>query len=78
GPTVKHRQTTHGWDSLTPTEGKIAALVVEGLSNPQIAARLYLAPRTVGTHVSHILTKLGGSSRIDIARDAARHQPASG
>ncbi|MFG1643195.1 AAA family ATPase [Amycolatopsis sp. NPDC049252] len=78
GPTVKHRQTTHGWDSLTPTEGKIAALVVEGLSNPQIAARLYLSPRTVGTHVSHILTKLGVSSRIDIAREAARHQPASG
>jgi DNA-binding CsgD family transcriptional regulator len=78
GPTVKHRQTTHGWDSLTPTEGKIAALVVEGLSNPQIAARLYLSPRTVGTHVSHILTKLGVSSRIDIAREAARHQSASG
>lgn len=78
GPTVKHRQTTHGWDSLTPTEGRIAALVVEGLSNPQIAARLYLSPRTVGTHVSHILNKLGVHSRIDIAREAARHQPASG
>ncbi len=78
GPTVKHRQTTHGWDSLTPTEGRIAALVVEGLSNPQIAARLYLSPRTVGTHVSHILNKLGVHSRIDIAREAARHQSASG
>ena len=78
GPTVKHRQTTLGWDSLTPTEGKIAALVVEGLSNPQIAARLYLSPRTVSTHVSHILTKLGVRSRIDIAREAARHQSASG
>jgi DNA-binding NarL/FixJ family response regulator len=75
---VKHRQATHGWDSLTPTEGRIAALVVEGLSNPQIAARLYLSPRTVGTHVSHILTKLGVHSRIDIAREAARHQSASG
>jgi DNA-binding CsgD family transcriptional regulator/tetratricopeptide (TPR) repeat protein len=78
GPKVKHRQATHGWDSLTPTEGRIAALVVEGLSNPQIAARLYLSPRTVGTHVSHILTKLGVHSRIDIAREAARHQSASG
>lgn len=73
GPTVKHRQATHGWDSLTPTEGKIAGLVVEGLSNPQIAARLYLSPRTVGTHVSHILTKLSVHSRIDIAREAGRH-----
>jgi DNA-binding CsgD family transcriptional regulator len=78
GPTVKHRQATHGWDSLTPTEGKIAALVVEGLSNPQIAARLYLSPRTVGTHVSHILAKLEVQSRIDIAREAARHHSASG
>ncbi|GAB3157994.1 LuxR family transcriptional regulator [Amycolatopsis stemonae] len=73
GPTVKHRQATHGWDSLTPTEGKIAGLVVAGLSNPQIAARLYLSPRTVGTHVSHILTKLGVHSRIDIAREAANN-----
>ncbi|MFE0020978.1 AAA family ATPase [Amycolatopsis sp. NPDC059021] len=78
GPTVKHRHATHGWDSLTPTEGTIAGLVVEGLSNPQIAARLFLSPRTVATHVSHILTKLGAHSRIDIAREAAHHQPASG
>ena len=71
GPHAKHRQARSGWDSLTPTETKIAAFVEEGLSNPEIAARLLLSRRTVGTHVSHILKKLDVHSRIDIAREAA-------
>ena len=71
GPRVKHRQARSGWDSLTPTEIKVAALVEQGLSNPQIADKLFLSPRTVATHVSHILGKLDVNSRIDIAREAA-------
>ena len=71
GPRAKHRQARTGWDSLTPTETKIAALVEGGLSNPEIAARLFLSRRTVATHVSHILKKLDVHSRIDIAREAA-------
>jgi DNA-binding CsgD family transcriptional regulator len=71
GPRAKHRQARSGWDSLTPTETKIAALVEGGLSNPQIAAKLLLSRRTVATHVSHILKKLDVHSRIDIAREAA-------
>jgi DNA-binding CsgD family transcriptional regulator len=77
GPRAKHRQASSGWDSLTPTETKIAAFVAEGLSNPEIAARLLLSRRTVGTHVSHILKKLGVNSRIDIAREAALRTIAS-
>jgi DNA-binding NarL/FixJ family response regulator len=71
GPRAKHRKAERGWESLTPTEVKVAALVAEGLSNPQIAAQLFLSHRTVSTHVSHILSKLGARSRIDIAREAA-------
>jgi DNA-binding CsgD family transcriptional regulator len=71
GPRSKHRQAKTGWDSLTPTEMKIAALVEEGMSNPQIAAKLFLSKRTVATHVSHILRKLDVHSRIDVARESA-------
>jgi DNA-binding CsgD family transcriptional regulator len=71
GPHAKHRQARSGWDSLTATEIKIAAFVEEGLSNPEIAARLLLSRRTVATHVSHILKKLDVHSRTDIAREAA-------
>jgi DNA-binding CsgD family transcriptional regulator/tetratricopeptide (TPR) repeat protein len=71
GPHSKHRRAQSGWDSLTTTEIKIAAFVEEGLSNPEIAARLLLSRRTVATHVSHILKKLDVNSRIDIARESA-------
>jgi DNA-binding CsgD family transcriptional regulator len=71
GPHAKHRQARSGWESLTPTEIKVAELVQAGLSNPEIAARLFLSRRTVGTHVSHILKKLNVHSRTDIAREAA-------
>jgi DNA-binding CsgD family transcriptional regulator len=77
GPHSKHRRAQSGWDSLTPTETKIAALVEEGMSNPEIAAKLFLSPRTVATHVSHILKKLDVNSRIDIAREAALRTAAS-
>jgi DNA-binding CsgD family transcriptional regulator len=77
GPRAKHRHARTGWDSLTPTETKIAALVEGGLSNPEIAAKLFLSRRTVATHVSHILKKLDVNSRIDIAREAALRTIAS-
>ena len=71
GPHAKHRRARSGWDSLTATEIRIAALVEEGLSNPEIAAKLLLSRRTVATHVSHILKKLDVHSRTDIARVSA-------
>ena len=71
GPHAKHRRARSGWDSLTATEIKIAGYVEEGLSNPEIAAKLLLSRRTVATHVSHILKKLDVNSRTDIAREAA-------
>jgi DNA-binding CsgD family transcriptional regulator len=68
GPRTKHRVVRSGWDSLTVSEAKVADLVAEGMSNRQIAERLVLSTRTVESHVSHILAKLGVRSRVDIAR----------
>jgi DNA-binding NarL/FixJ family response regulator len=53
---------------LTPAESRVAELVAQGWSTPDIAAKLLLSPRTVQTHISHILRKLHGRSRTDIAR----------
>jgi DNA-binding CsgD family transcriptional regulator len=64
-----------GWESLTRTERQVVDLVVEGLSNPQIGERLFVSPRTVQTHVAHVFTKLGISSRAQLAAEAARRSP---
>lgn len=61
-----------GWEALTGAELKVAVLVADGLSNPDIADRLFLSRRTVQTHVSHILVKLGALSRVEIARMAGQ------
>ncbi|MEV5539887.1 AAA family ATPase [Saccharopolyspora shandongensis] len=64
-----------GWSALTPSEQRVAALVVKGLGNAEIAKRLYISPRTVQTHVSHILHKLDVRSRVEIAVLAAKQNP---
>ena len=66
------RRPSHGWESFTDTELKVVALVTEGLTNRQIAERLFVSHRTVATHVSHMLTKLGVSARAELAAEAAR------
>jgi DNA-binding CsgD family transcriptional regulator len=62
-----------GWEALTPTELKIAALVARGDSTSDIARGMFLSRRTVQTYISHILAKLGAKGRADIVREALRH-----
>jgi DNA-binding CsgD family transcriptional regulator len=70
------RRPATGWAALTPTEIKVARLVAEGLSNPEIGTRLFLSRNTVQTHVASILAKLQIHSRVGIAAEVAR-QPGS-
>ncbi len=56
---------------LTPRERDVAALIAEGLSNQEIAARLVISARTAETHVQHIMGKLGFTARTQIAAWAA-------
>jgi predicted ATPase/class 3 adenylate cyclase/DNA-binding CsgD family transcriptional regulator len=69
----QRKRPARGWGSLTPTEREVVQLVSEGLANSDIAARLFVSPRTVQTHLTHVYTKLGLSSRVQLAQEAARH-----
>ncbi|MBV9872797.1 MAG: hypothetical protein JO214_19450 [Frankiaceae bacterium] len=70
-----------GWDSLTDTERRVVDVVVEGLTNRQAAAQLYLSPHTVAFHLRQVFRKLEISSRVQLARLASEHshdrEPAS-
>jgi predicted ATPase/class 3 adenylate cyclase/DNA-binding CsgD family transcriptional regulator len=69
----QRKRPTSGWASLTPTERDVVRLMSEGLANNDIATRLSVSPRTVQTHLTHVYTKLGLTSRVQLVQEAARH-----
>ncbi|VBA42617.1 Putative HTH-type transcriptional regulator [Mycobacterium attenuatum] len=68
----ERRRPSTGWASLTPAELDVVRLVGNGLSNNDIASRLFVSPRTVQSHLTHVYTKLGVTSRVQLAQQAAR------
>ena len=71
----ERKRPASGWPSLTPAERDVARLVCEGLANKDIAARLFVSPRTVQAHLTHIYTKLGITSRTQLVQQAPADGP---
>jgi predicted ATPase/class 3 adenylate cyclase/DNA-binding CsgD family transcriptional regulator len=73
----ERRRPSIGWAGLTPTEERVVALVAEGLTNPEIGERLFIARGTVKAHLSHIFAKLGVRTRAELAAAATRRAVAA-
>jgi ATP/maltotriose-dependent transcriptional regulator MalT len=70
------RRPDAGWASLTPAELSVVELAVRGLSNVEIAARLFVGRGTVKTHLAHVYAKLQVANRTDLARLATERRDA--
>ncbi|MDP9333762.1 MAG: LuxR C-terminal-related transcriptional regulator [Actinomycetota bacterium] len=71
------KRPASGWQSLTPTEHDVVELAAQGLPNADIAKQLFVSVPTIKTHLAHIFTKLGVSTRAQLAAQAARREPQS-
>lgn len=63
----------NGWAALTDSELAVVGLVVQGMTNREVAERLFVSPHTVSTHLRHVFEKLKLNSRVELASVAARH-----
>ncbi|HVL80372.1 MAG TPA: AAA family ATPase [Actinomycetota bacterium] len=73
GATGRRGRPRSGWEALTPTELEVVRLVAEGMSNPEIAGRLFVSRHTVASHLKHVFQKLGVRSRAELAAAAVAH-----
>lgn len=69
---------TEGGNALTARETEVLVLVAEGLSNSEIAARLFVSDSTVKTHINHLLAKTGMRDRAQLVAYAFRHRLVAG
>jgi sigma-54 dependent transcriptional regulator, acetoin dehydrogenase operon transcriptional activator AcoR len=70
------RNARFGWESLTQAELRVASLVTQGYTNREAATELFLSSYTINSHLRHIFTKLGITSRVQLARIVTEHEQA--
>lgn len=61
------------WDTLSESELRVVRLVAQGLTNREVASRLFLSPHTVDSHLRHSFTKLGVNTRVELTRQVLKH-----
>ncbi len=74
---VARERDENGWTAMTDSELAVARLVAQGLTNREVAERLFVSPHTVSSHLRSVFAKLGINSRLALARIAAEHDPAA-
>ncbi|HEX4753655.1 MAG TPA: helix-turn-helix transcriptional regulator, partial [Solirubrobacterales bacterium] len=67
-----------GWAAMTKSELAVTQLAADGLTNREIAERLFVSPHTVNTHLRHVFAKLGVNSRVDLTRLATERNSEHG
>jgi DNA-binding CsgD family transcriptional regulator len=70
---VAERHRGNGWSAMTDSELAVARLVADGLTNREVAERLFVSHHTVSAHLRHVFAKLNVNSRVELARIASLH-----
>ena len=72
---VAAKRPAMGWAAMTDSELAVARLVAQGLTNQEVAERLFVSQHTVSGHLRHVFAKLDVNSRVELTRLAGLHDP---
>ena len=67
---IAAKQPTNSWGGMTDSELRVARLVAEGMTNREVAERLFVSPHTINGHLRQVFAKVGVNSRVELARRA--------
>ncbi|MBZ4317857.1 helix-turn-helix transcriptional regulator [Streptomyces huiliensis] len=72
-PTDTRQSPVPGWESLTESERRVGELVAQGLTNREVAKRLFLSPHTVDSHLRQCFAKFAVNNRVELTRAVLEH-----